>query len=85
MKNKSIFMLSSFLALILLVSCHKKDEYKPNSGKKPPVEKLELTYRLSEPSTVFDRETPDTLDIYFSGSAAKLEDECSAWYTRYGR
>ncbi|MBP5519403.1 MAG: alpha-2-macroglobulin [Treponema sp.] len=74
MKNKSIFMLSSFLALILLVSCHKKDEYKPNSGKKPPVEKLELTYRLSEPSTVFDRETPDTLDIYFSGSAAKLED-----------
>ena len=74
MKNKSFFLIASIAALVSLLSCSKEEAYKPNSGKAPPVQKLKLSYRISEPSTGYDRETPDSLCIYFDGSAAKLED-----------
>ncbi|MCR4580630.1 MAG: hypothetical protein K5681_09825, partial [Treponema sp.] len=74
MKKINLFATTILLALIALVSCKKDQEYKANSGKAPPSEKLKLTYNISTPSTSASRESPDSLEIYFDGSATKLED-----------
>ena len=77
MKKLSRLSIISFLSLFVLlsiISCKKQDEYHANSGTKPPVEKLKLSFRISRPSTDYQRETPDSLTIYFDGSAAKIED-----------
>ena len=71
--QKKLFTILSVFSILLFFSC-KKGEYKPNSGKTPPSEKLKLTCRIVEPSTWYGRETPDQLVLYFDGSAAKLED-----------